>query len=407
MQAPTAGLDASFDALPVEIIEHVLADVALCDIRSLRLAVDLRPHALQGLSEQLEAPDSIACNLENLTITGVLYITKSQEKILRLQTFPSDSTDVFGQRHDGLGNWTALQPKRKPAVANDLAQAEHELEVLKRWQGEVALERSTGSDLQSLMALFERIGKYGASGGLRSLKLNVVVVRFVGTRVAPKDGGAWRPIWDYAAHLFAVTLHALARTSLRVERFDVYSEVEVCSVPGFDIASTLEHQASEPHASDVPLRNVLRSLKALSLSTSSRVVAPIGSAKRHEADPDDEVLERPVLHRRQSIYTFSESDTHDLEAMIADPRSITSVAQLLHHTPDLEELDLHSYRLPWYDAQNFSLPEHTQAVFGCIVRIACLPLLKKLTLRGLSPRAEDLLSFLHASPGLQSSISAA
>lgn len=256
---PSPNSKACLAALPVEIIEHILTDIPLRDLRSLRLAsrevkgkvsggrfktfcthkeADLRPHALHELSARLN-PHSIESNLQDLTITGLVYVTKTQENILRLGTVPADPTDIFGQRRDALGNDTALRPRRNAASDADLKQAAHELKLLKQWQDEASLERSSGQNLQALAALLTRIAEVCTLKRLRSIKLNVAVVRYVGRRFEPKDGGAWRPIWETATHLFAVTLQALAQTGHKVDSLDAYGNVGVCSVPGFDIARTL------------------------------------------------------------------------------------------------------------------------------------------------------------------------
>lgn len=180
------------------------------------------------------------------------------------------------------------------------------------------------------------------------------------------------------------------------------------------------------------LRATLGGLKALSLSMSNRVVPALGFLATQEADPDDEVWEQrrqasiqyralkqqrirdiaslpstqsvlPPLQPCQ-IVSVSESDKDTLAARVANPRNLTGMALLLNCAPNLQELDLHHYYVPWYDARGFSLPGYSQGVFDNIARMACLPKLQKLTLRGLSPGAGDLLAFLRTSQATLQSV---
>jgi len=100
------GRRSALDSLPTELIDCILGDLSLDDLRNLRLVshgvniaassehfksfcrtktVVLRAPALAGLKDRI-TPGSIAFNLQHLTITGVLSMTSSLEKILRTKT---------------------------------------------------------------------------------------------------------------------------------------------------------------------------------------------------------------------------------------------------------------------------------------------------------------------------------
>ncbi|KAK5133205.1 hypothetical protein LTR08_008040 [Meristemomyces frigidus] len=446
MATPEPHSESSLESLPVEVIEQILTGLSLDDIRNVRLVsremkakasggcfktfcftkeVDLRTQSLREVSALME-PGSVACELRHLTITGVLYVTMTQEKIIRLKTKPADPADIFNNKRDFIGNTMMQRPGRVLASAEDLAHAEAELNVLERWQSEAAIERCSAHDVEALTELFVRIRKYATLRRLQSLTLKVTVVRFTKQRLAPEDGGAWRQIWDTAAHTFLATLQALASAHLVIECLDAYSGLRVCSLPGFDIADTLEHIAQgkmwwcfccvaqhgsskafadvhdvDEHASTA-LDGVLNSLKSFSLSTSARALPATGSQRVFQADPDSEVRDTDEFSRMRSAINRTEDavSTGDLSAMSADPRNTTGVASFLQKMPELEELTLHEYTIPWHNRRNSV--EKKQSFFHSIAFASPLRCLKRLTFRGLSPNAAELLSFFHANHDLES-----
>ncbi|TKA82044.1 hypothetical protein B0A55_01507 [Friedmanniomyces simplex] len=410
---------STLDRLPAELVECVLLDLSLDDIRNVRLVshgvyatassgrfktfcraktVDLRSYALAKLSERI-APGSIACNLQDLTVTGVLYVTTSLEKILRTKTVPADPTDIFGKREDALGNSTAIRPNRVSASSERMVDTQRELDVLRMCQEEAAVERSLGQDFSALVDLFTCLREHGVLHGLRSVTLDVTIERFAERRLAPKDGGAWRPIWETAAHTFQVTMRALAAARLPLQCLDAFAHVGTCSLSGFDMACVL--QDNPPDMFD----DLLHNIRSLSISTSKRLLHPIGFAALQDADPDDEVHEHRFDNNRRdrlaSIVPPTPAGLAELEAMAADSRDTTGLAHLLAKMPKLEELDLQSYYLYYSFLSAPSAPEGDKFTTANIVRTSGLRRLKKLTLRGRTVDVTDLLGLLNANPDLE------
>lgn len=202
---------ASLESLPVEIAELILNDLPLVDIRSLRLVsrtvrdktsqgrfkafcntkqVDCRVHALREVANQIYT-DSVGCNIEHLKITGLVYVTKTLEKNIRLKTIPADPTDILAQRRDELGNQIWMRPSRVPADDDQLAQAKSKLEVMEQWQLESAHERSSGQDVEALVYLFERIRHYGVRRRILTIRFEIAVMRDTQGRLTPHNGGEW------------------------------------------------------------------------------------------------------------------------------------------------------------------------------------------------------------------------
>ena len=406
------------EQLPVEIIEYILLDLSLDDIRHVRLTsravsgnastgrfktfcrtkdVNLRVPALCELSEMI-VPGSVACGLQHLTITGVLYVTTSLEKELRTKTTPTDETDIFGQRKDALGNHTAARPARVPATAERLADTQHDLKILHFWKSDAAFDRASSRDLAALTEVFRRVREHGVLRGLESITLFVAVARSSKRRLAPKDGGGWRAIWNMAQHTLSTTVRALSSAELPVNRLDIFGYTNACSVSSYDITEALDTIPTEAKST------VLRELRSLTISVSPRTVPPSNYCEYvNEADPDNELQEhRFGSGRRAHMAAYSPPTPGEVErfaAMRDDEGDVTGLARLLSGMPFLEELDLHHY---WYTSGSFQ-GDHRggRLTLRNVVHLGNLRHLKKLTLRGLDVDVEDVLALLKMNPKLE------
>ena len=404
-------MSASFESLPVEMTENIVECLSLQDIKSLRLTchaihtkasqgrlrsfyatkeINLREPDLNEFASYM-SPERLPCWLENLTVNGVLYVTKGLEKILRLGAKPRDLTDpmcIARRNERRLHNRLALG-------AGELAETELKLRAMKRLRCDQEAEQQKGYDLHSLIRLFKNLQKYGKTGRLKTITLKVVVYRDTTSRLEPKDGGDWRPIWDTAIRTYSITLSALHRSGMQIDRLNAYSGLRRCCLPGFDIARFLE--ACDPGATVHPLS----SLKAFSLSTSSRLLPPRdGLQAKIEADPDDEIWEKeasgPNVESSASPYLNGNEWVHAsrVDSRGFDPRILEGVPRILQRTPNLEELDLHYYHLSYAKMESAAIIRH-------IASLPLLPNLKMLTLRGFNANCPDLLTLLRQSPLLE------
>ncbi|KAK3072211.1 hypothetical protein LTR53_007242 [Teratosphaeriaceae sp. CCFEE 6253] len=412
-----AGSSCPLESLPVEIIESILPDLSLDDIRHLRLTsrtacrnvsaghfktfcrrkdVNLRVPALRRMSERITR-GSVASDLRHLTIIGVLYVPLSLEKVLRTKTVPADPMDIFGRRRDALGNNIATRPCRLPATDEQIAETERDLARLRAGQHEAAGDRASAEDLAALTELFTRIRAHGVARGLDSLTLSVAVARSSRTRLAPEDGGAFQPIADTAQHTLDLALRAVAASGLPLRGLDVYAAVRACSVSSHDLSRILPGIADRGTA--------LHGLRRLALSTSPHALLSTTCPDR--ADPDALQREGAALQRGQRIHRHrveASAARVALAAQHAEPDG-TGLAGLLRLLPQLEELDWHRYHFATDHPLDNDEADHDESaggrgLFAHAVRHGHLRALRRLTLRGWTVDAADVLGLLRQNPGL-------
>ncbi|KAK3115465.1 hypothetical protein LTR53_005167 [Teratosphaeriaceae sp. CCFEE 6253] len=413
-----AGSSCPLESLPVEIIEFILPDLSLDDIRHLRLTsqtvcrnasaghfktfcrrktVDLRVPALRRMSERITR-GSVASDLRHLTLTGMLYVPLSLEKVLRTKTVPADPTDTFGRRKDALGNNIATRPCRLPATDEQIAETERDLARLRAGQHEAAGDRASAEDLAALTELFTRIRAHGVARGLDSLTLSVAVARSSRTRLAPEDGGAFQPIADTAQHTLDLALRAVAASGLPLRGLDVYETVRACSVSSHDLSRIL------PGITD--RGTALHGLRCLALSTSPHAL--LSTACPDRADPDALQREGAALQRGQRIHRHrveASAARAALAAQHAEPDG-AGLAALLRRLPQLEELDWHRYHFATDHPLDNDDADHDESaggrgLFAHAVRHSQSRALRRLTLRGWMVDAADILGLLRQNPRLE------
>ncbi|KAK0934836.1 hypothetical protein LTR29_013622 [Friedmanniomyces endolithicus] len=414
------GRRSALDSLPTELVDCILGDLSLDDLRNLRLVshgvniaassehfksfcrtktVVLRAPALAGLKDRI-TPGSIACNLQLLTITGVLSITSSLEKILRTKTEPADYTGIFGIRRGARGEQTHVRPRRVPLSPESLVKRQREYEALRTRLEQAVLERSLGRDFAALVELFRRLRQHGVLHGLHSITLEVAVERFLDWRSAPRHCDAWRPICETAAHTFQTTMRALAAAELPLQRLDAFTGFGMCSLTSFDIGSMLYDNSADL------FDGVLRDIRSFSICTSQRVQLLISLAIDWAIpNRDDEVYERRAAMSDQDwqelIAQRSTVDEAEWEATAAGPRDTTGLAQLLAKMPRLLHLGLLNSQLPYRVFDAFHTPEWGKTRFADLVCASGLQRLSSITLCNHTADHSDLLAFLEANPYLE------
>jgi len=416
------GRPSVLDSLPTDLIDCILADLSLDDLRNLRLVshgvniaassehfksfcrtktVVLSAPALARLMDRI-TPGSIACHLQHLNITGVLFMTSSLEKILRTKTEPADYMAIFGIRRGAHGEQAHVRPRRVPVSPESLVERQRECEALRTRLEQAALERSLGRDCSALVELFRRIRQHGVSHGLHSITLEVAVERFLDRRSAPRHCDAWRPVCETAAHTFQTTMRALAAAGLSLQRLDTFTGFSTCSLTSFDLGSMLDD-----HPANI-FDGVLQDIRSFSVCTSQRVQLLIGFALDWAIpNRDDEVYERRVVISDQdwqelsAHMQWSTVDEAEWEATATGPRDTTGLAQLLAKMPRLLHLSLLNSRLPYRVFDAFHTPEWGKTRFAHLVCASGLQRLKSITLCNHTADHSDLLTFLEVNPDLE------
>ncbi|KAK0896206.1 hypothetical protein LTR91_021545 [Friedmanniomyces endolithicus] len=405
------GRRSALDSLPTELIDCILGDLSLDDLRNLRLVshgvniaassehfksfcrtktVVLRAPALAGLKDRI-TPGSIAFNLQHLTITGVLSMTSSLENILRTKT---------ERRITRVSLVTVAVRVASRHMSGQDVYPQREYEALRTRLELAEFERSLGRDFSALVKLFRRLRQHGVLHGLHSITLEVAVERFLNWRSAPRHCDAWRPICETAAHTFQTTMRALAAAELPLQRLDAFTGFGMCSLTSFDIGSMLYDNSADL------FDGVLRDIRSFSICTSQRVQLLISLAIDWAIpNRDDEVYERRAAMSDQDwqelIAQRSTVDEAEWEATAAGPRDTTGLAQLLAKMPRLLHLGLLNSQLPYRVFDAFHTPEWGKTRFADLVCASGLQRLSSITLCNHTADHSDLLAFLEANPYLE------
>jgi len=404
-----------FPYMSAEVVEFIVDHLDLSDIRALRFAsrdvsakvtgsrrfksfcskknVELRVSSLKELTGTLSEPGPQS-QLEHLTVTGVLYVTKGLERVIREKTKPASLEDPCSMRRDDLGN--NKRSERLPATLADLDAAVAQLSDFRCLVREAEEAQLAGKDVDAMVALFNVVRTCCKASRLTSLTLDVAVYREKSTILQPSVGTTWRHIWEVANYVFSTSVQAWKRSTIRILRLDVFSEIEACSIQAYDIAKLQDSLDF----------GTLHGLKALALSLSNRVL-PLNS---HEivqnADEDDQQLleHRSGLSTRerrrpidgQALQTFRDQCTK----MLSTPMNVIGVANWLQQIPDLEELQLHNYLI--INCAGSPIVNDGIKVLEHVAKIAPLPKLKKLVLRGSKFDIKSIMTILRNSPDLES-----
>nr|XP_023871385.1 uncharacterized protein LOC111983975 [Quercus suber] len=400
--------------LPHEVVGCIVDYLNLHDIRALRYScrglgatvtassrfrsfctqkeVHLRVSSLEELTARLSTSDGTECQLEHLTLTGVLWVTKGLERILRDRTKPSNLEDPCGVRS---------RPKRLPAAPVDLVAAEVQLGDFRNRLRDEQEDHGTGRTLHCLVELFKVIGSRCKKKGLSSLKLSVEVYREQTTPLTPAVGTAWPQIWNLAEQVFTISMQAWERSGVNIERLDVFSGMESCSIQAYDVAILQEQLDFHD----------LHGLKDLALSISNRVLPLSFDNRWSDLDADDEVLlsDQRMAGRAQRRPRPDQRATAELieqcKTMLESSKNYIGVSEWLKKTPDLEKLQLRDYLVISGLTDNDRLPIVTQAgaAIQSIADNAPLPKLKQLTLRICADiELEAMMAILRNSPDLES-----
>ncbi|KFX98829.1 hypothetical protein V490_02088 [Pseudogymnoascus sp. VKM F-3557] len=199
--------------------------------------------------------------------------------------------------------------------------------------------------------------RLGLAGGCL-LSLSLVIedgVKYEGFRLI-NDSSIWKSVWETAGECFEATMQALSASELPVKSLDVFSGVTCCSLSLDRLATIGELDLSAP----------LRRLKWLSMSLSHHMVYN--------------------LRRRGS------EESEEMQALTTGERNTRAICKFLQLCPDLEDLQLHWYRLRTTNLTNAISEENL--FFDRVAESCRFPFLKRCILKGIRTSAATLLSFL-------------
>jgi hypothetical protein len=265
------------------------------------------------------------------------------------------------------------------------AEALGELEILEQWQTDYEQLHESGMDVSLLSEAFRNIAANSTTGRLLSLSLEVVVYREdAEKRLSPLAGGGWRFIWECAADTFHIGFGSLTASNMPIERLNIFNDrrLQRCSLACNELGSVDFKQKG--------LAISLASMKLLSVSVSDRVV--FQSKKRYGT------IAWPPVEDIESIDSETSDDEArdiaDMRAEAADECNFIGLANLLQLSSQLEDLKIHKYRLGMGVLNNRQADLHLERLLQLAAEIDTPPKLRRIELRGLYVREEDLLAFI-------------
>lgn len=362
-------MSATLVDAPPEIVELIVHHLGIVEIGYLRLTcrllrakaslhrfrkffqhkqTDLSLGSLQTLIDITEHQE-FGPLLQSITVVAVFYDLGALEELI----------DNQGRQLSALGLDDQDQDPILAETAAALMQWEHsnvqklstQLDQLKQMKSAQACARDSNSDLNMLAAAFRRMK------ALRMLTFEAAVCQDTERRLPARCRRNWAPVWQVASRVYLLTMMALAASGLPVEQMSIYGGQWGCSI----LTPTMFHDSLPSDIADLGI--VFANLRKISLSISSL---------------------HPSMN--QGFFGLEKYTRAD---------SIAAPARLLRLAPQLEELDLHLFRL----TQELDSEKMFAAVAKAVARH--FSQLRKCLLRGLWVSAKSLKQFIHHSPRLE------
>ena len=293
-------------------------------------------------------------------------------------------------------------------------------------------EQSRQRNIRLLSRLFNHLAKYGPTGRLASLSLEVAIAPDLIESHQPTNSlrvFTWKPVWTTAVDAFYTTCGALAASQLQIESLNVFNNTgqQRTSLP-CDVLSRVDWNSQG-------LARALLSLRSLSISMSNRV-SKFGTVVDGEEvvsdsdiseDPEDddyndnddkgegEGEEEGEEEEEEEEGEDDEDEDEDDVINTLPPRSpsyqrmeqrmgqrviawdksdFTGLASLFQVLKQLESFEMHYFLLGGnfrgLPDMNWSHENHLQS----LVKLDSLPNLTRCKLRGVYARETDLLAFI-------------
>lgn len=171
-----------------------------------------------------------------------------------------------------------------------------------------------------------------------------------------------------ASHVYRTVMLAISHSGIAIEHLDIYNGRRRCSVQTWDINDFM------PELESAEFAKAAIHIRSFSISFSPRVESDF----------------KKILDARATTYTgvlsaaglLSEQDP----SVVAE-ENYPGIARLLKHMPNLEQLDLHMYRMLEGSVNSYA------KVFSYIANDVVLPSLRHCVLRGLRSNTDSLLKF--------------
>lgn len=230
-------MESYLEALPIELIGHIMSFLDLRNIAPLRLT---------------------SCNMENKTFRAG-FSTFFNNKDVKLTTSTlHEMVHITSQSRLGC----LLQHCTITGIVRD----------------ETTVPHISAECMSPLTEAFRNLKQHSTKGGLKSLCLRVAarIEDADGDLVEPDSFHSWQPVWAVAVHTFNVVMAALDGSHLVVhEHLDIFGSLRGCSLPS-DVFM----------ARNFASMNAFRALKKLTVSLS----APRETTSKYTEESQSELL---------------------------------------------------------------------------------------------------------------------
>lgn len=265
-------MTTSLERWPPEVFEQVLKHLMLDELRNFRLVsktiaalvaqetfkqyyrtkhVDVSPRSLRDFVYMTQSGRQ-GRQIENLILTGLAVDVAHLQKIVKEKA-----------RWVTEGNGPLFCSMQHKLSDDELARAKGNLEALQQRNVELEQFVGSGADVELLAQAFRNIAAFGHRGKLRSLQLQVGVLKeSVDTTVLPVETRGVSVKWQASQGTFRTAMVALAQSRLPLEKLDAVTEQFHCSLSW----RVLDCIRDLPHSG---LSESLKGLRTLSLSLSA------------------------------------------------------------------------------------------------------------------------------------------
>jgi hypothetical protein len=378
-------MSPSLEHCPNEVFETIVGVLALSDICALRLCdrtlatkstqdhfrsyfrskhVDVTDSSLRAFVNATQ-PGGLGCLIWHLVLVGVVNNTQALEAIITREKYRLEEYSLEGESESDVG-------------AEKEAEAKRDFEILKQRQTDYKELHESGTDMSLLSEAFSNIATNSRTGKLLALSLEVVVYReSAEQKLYPLSGGGWRLIWKSAINTYHTAIRALAASKLPIEKLSIFNDrrLQRCSLSCNELGRI--------DFEDKGLAISLASLKSLSVSLSDRIIFQSAEDAERSCDPDE---------KRDWDIPDHNRDRDEIQAEAEDEGNFIGLAKLLQLCSKLEDLEIHYYRLHLCLRGTPDL--HRERVLQRVAEAETLPNLKRLELRRVYVREQDLLAFI-------------
>lgn len=145
---------------------------------------------------------------------------------------------------------------------------------------------------------------------------------------------AWHPLWEHVSRVQALTLEAIARSGLLLNRLDLFRDAHRCYPPSADVTRQIED------LQDKSFNLGAAGIRSLALGVSTKVITDpaVTEAARARANGDNRSFLQEICGSEGG---FLGRDSHPPNAAHDD--NFRGISQLLKFFPDLTTMDLHLY----------------------------------------------------------------